>query len=552
MKSVLILSLLVLMVFPMFSLEMGLEIMPDKLMEAMPMAQPNGIVKDEGELPGTGAESEALPTKVDLSEYLPSIGNQGNIGSCSAWSTIYYCKTMQENMERSWGADKSDEIFSPLFTYNQITKGVNKGTCITDHMAIVVNQGCPTLATYPDLYNLNATPSAAATQEAGKYRADSYRGLWGANNTLESVKTVLASGYPAVIGFKVYESFYTYKGGIFSSYSGAYRGGHAMCVVGYDDSLRALKIVNSWTSNWGDKGFLYLSYDLYAELATGGGVLYDHSENNTSKAFPPNDVRATQGTHLDKVAVTWTAVENTKEYIVYKSNNKEGILQEVTRVKEPRFEDSPLPGGVNYIYAVSSVNSKGMKSEMSSICEGWTGTNKKNDLPGIPGNFDFFYNGKVALFFWDEVDNAASYTLYRWNPAKGFWNEYGKTKDGYFLDKQINDDAGIPVAYYIVSAFNANGESYASNFVSVNLQAPSINSAAPPLSKISSKDDTYIKKNLAKEFKGKFYSADYFDYELMMQKFKEFYQAEMKAFENYKQKEKDEFEEWKKTQGGYR
>jgi hypothetical protein len=60
-----------------------------------------------------------------------------------------------------------------------------------------------------------------------------------------------------------------------------------------------------------------------------------------------------------------------------------------------------------------------------------------------------------------------------------------------------------------------------------------------PSSKISSKDDTYIKKNLAKEFKGKFYSADYFDYELMMQKFKEFYQAEMKAFENYKQKEKE-------------
>jgi C1A family cysteine protease len=38
-------------------------------------------------------------------------------------------------------------------------------------------------------------------------------------------------------------------------------GGHAIYMVGYDDTLAAFRIVNSWGEAWGDHGFGWLPYD---------------------------------------------------------------------------------------------------------------------------------------------------------------------------------------------------------------------------------------------------------------------------------------------------
>ena len=39
-------------------------------------------------------------------------------------------------------------------------------------------------------------------------------------------------------------------------------GGHAMCVIGYDDTVNggSFRIVNSWGTGWGDNGYFWLSY----------------------------------------------------------------------------------------------------------------------------------------------------------------------------------------------------------------------------------------------------------------------------------------------------
>ncbi len=37
-------------------------------------------------------------------------------------------------------------------------------------------------------------------------------------------------------------------------------GGHAIAIVGYDDSKQMFTFQNSWGSSWGDKGFGYLPY----------------------------------------------------------------------------------------------------------------------------------------------------------------------------------------------------------------------------------------------------------------------------------------------------
>ena len=39
------------------------------------------------------------------------------------------------------------------------------------------------------------------------------------------------------------------------------KGGHALCIMGYDDSKNLFKFKNSWGSAWGDGGYGYLTYD---------------------------------------------------------------------------------------------------------------------------------------------------------------------------------------------------------------------------------------------------------------------------------------------------
>jgi C1A family cysteine protease len=37
-------------------------------------------------------------------------------------------------------------------------------------------------------------------------------------------------------------------------------GGHAICIVGYDDRKRLFKFENSWGPHWGDHGYGFVSY----------------------------------------------------------------------------------------------------------------------------------------------------------------------------------------------------------------------------------------------------------------------------------------------------
>ena len=49
-------------------------------------------------------------------------------------------------------------------------------------------------------------------------------------------------------------------------------GGHAVCVIGYDDSTRMFKMRNSWGTSWGKSGNFRMSYDIAASIRGHGLV----------------------------------------------------------------------------------------------------------------------------------------------------------------------------------------------------------------------------------------------------------------------------------------
>ena len=79
------------------------------------------------------------------------------------------------------------------------------------------------------------------------------------------MKGCLASGYPFVFGFTVYESFESQEvaqTGIVPMPQSTEQvmGGHAVLAVGYDDAQQRFIVRNSWGEGWGMHGYFTMPY----------------------------------------------------------------------------------------------------------------------------------------------------------------------------------------------------------------------------------------------------------------------------------------------------
>lgn len=248
---------------------------------------------------------KTLPTSVDLSVKFPSIGDQGVQGSCVGWAVGYYLKTYQEVVEMGWNPNTYS--FSPSWVYNQINSGIDQGARISDAMNLIVNKGADFLSNFPyDQFNWTRQPDAASFVRAAYYKAVSYSVL---SNDVNTFKQLLANNSAFVVGLNVYPDFdqISTANPIYDVISGTSRGGHALCIVGYDDSKRAFRFINSWNSTWGLNGYGWISYDLIGNSSLGlqAFVLSDAKNTDPAWQFSVGIKGPSSGTNSG--VYTWTA-----------------------------------------------------------------------------------------------------------------------------------------------------------------------------------------------------------------------------------------------------
>lgn len=224
-----------------------------------------------------GALFRGLPATVDLSTEFPAVGDQGRQGSCAGWSVGYAVKSFQENREHGWGFSK-DHVFSPSFLYNQANEGVDEGAYMVDVMKLLKESGSVPITMMP--YNdrdFRTQPSEETKAFAKNFRALDYRRLVKADP--EMIKAYLAAGDPVVFEMMLYTNFFTSgmrrNKNIYGAAEGREEGYHFIVAVGYDDSKRAFKLMNSWGPRWGDKGYGWLTYDFFATVVPRAYVIYD-------------------------------------------------------------------------------------------------------------------------------------------------------------------------------------------------------------------------------------------------------------------------------------
>lgn len=205
-----------------------------------------------------------LPIAFNLN--MPPISDQGNQGSCVAWSAGYATMSYYINKQVN-GNYNLNQLGSPKFLYNQCKIGdCQSGSKYPLALEVLKNKGICIWSKMP--YNdtsCSEQPNVDQFTNASNFKISGWSYVLLNNSNM--IKRLLFSGYPVMISIKCYDSLFQYRGGIYDSNYGNLIGGHAVCIVGYDDSNGFYKIQNSWGSNWGEVGNFRVAYNFIQQIA---------------------------------------------------------------------------------------------------------------------------------------------------------------------------------------------------------------------------------------------------------------------------------------------
>ena len=196
----------------------------------------------------------------DGKNWVSPILNQANCGSCVAFAAV---GAMETQLNISSLIPNLNTKLSPqnLFAcgggacemgwYPESAASYLMKNGVTDEACMPYRSG----ATGEDV----ACNSSCADAAQRMYKISNYTTPSKAAANLQAVKAALAKG-PLVTTLTVYADFVTYSSGVYKHTTGAALGGHAVSIVGYDDADQAFIIRNSWSEEWGEKGFARVAY----------------------------------------------------------------------------------------------------------------------------------------------------------------------------------------------------------------------------------------------------------------------------------------------------
>lgn len=213
-------------------------------------------------------QAAALPAEWDWRnvngiDYVPAVRNQGNCGSCYAFSSL----AMNEARLRVLSNNTIQLSFSPqdIVDCSVYSQGCDGGFPYLVGGKYAEDYGLVEESCYPYAgvgKGQCGTPTTCKRHYSTKY--EYVGGYYGACNEERMRRELVKSG-PIAVSFEVYDDFMNYHGGIYhhtgirSKYNPFQLTNHAVLLVGYGaDKTTGEKfwtIKNSWGTGWGEQGF---------------------------------------------------------------------------------------------------------------------------------------------------------------------------------------------------------------------------------------------------------------------------------------------------------
>jgi hypothetical protein len=317
--------------------------------------------------------NDVLPASVDLRGFAPKPGDQGQIGSCVAWTIAYSVMGYYANRTGGAGAP-----YAPLFLY---MRNVAPGRAPSAGLypdAVLANAASAGVDTQDDYWqgtaNYQSPPTAAEIANAANYRVAGWTRLFNGPNQGAGAQTAimqaLASGSPVALGIPVYRDFmYLGQHSLYNTVNGASLGGHMLTAYGYD--AQGLWIRNSWGTSWGNGGDAKLSWAFIKTAATGAYTISGISTPAAPIAMPPTVGALSTATGRAGTSVTITGAG----------------LASATAV---RFGDTPgtftplAAGGVTTLVATAPAHARGVVDVTVTNARGTSTANAGSKFTYVP------------------------------------------------------------------------------------------------------------------------------------------------------------------------
>ena len=253
----------------------------------------------------TASTYDDLPASYSLAKFAPIPGDHGQYGTCVAYASAYGLRTIM--LAKDLGiTDKqtiTENALSPSFVYNLIKNkddlNCDKGADPRLGLEALKVAGAPSLKSLP--YSCNPEISTAVQLEAIDYKIRDYQTLFFFDTQdygfkTNATKKALTEGYPVLLGMKLPPSF-SKSTKVFRSLESEKddiakkHGYHAMVVVAYDDNYEggAFRLLNSWSPNWGDGGYIWVPYSEYEQWAM--GAMQPYSYYKKKEEVKPDDIK---------------------------------------------------------------------------------------------------------------------------------------------------------------------------------------------------------------------------------------------------------------------
>jgi C1A family cysteine protease len=249
-------------------------------------------------------EIGVLPPYVDNSTLpcFPPIGDQGQEGSCVAFASTYYHATHEVGLTNGYNNKTSNTyILSPKWTYNMIDNGGDNGAFPPDAYVLLSQNGAITNVKFPyvvgDVRSWDLNTQDWIDAMSNRTTPPNYvTGIGGPSQNLTQIKQLLNNGH--VLTFATFVESWQYstipqnpQSGADNRFAGQHvatwmngqLGGHFVTIVGYNDNIwvdingngqvdpgemGAFLVANSWGSNWGNNGFIWVAYDAFLSTST--------------------------------------------------------------------------------------------------------------------------------------------------------------------------------------------------------------------------------------------------------------------------------------------
>lgn len=225
-----------------------------------------------------GKKYNEIPIRVSLKDFCPTPGDQGENGSCVGWAVGYsgltICNAVKDDLTNQTEINKRAK--SASYIYNQILDegdDCTAGARMTDALILLKEKGDCLASQFDGMTNdCNDTPNQALHETAEQFKIKDYAAVFSyledAKVKIDKTRKSLIAKKPVIIGMNITPSFWNIEQGQQIWEIGDDEeiiGGHAMVVVGYDEVLKSFELMNSWGANFGDGGFVWVSYDDFAK-----------------------------------------------------------------------------------------------------------------------------------------------------------------------------------------------------------------------------------------------------------------------------------------------